>query len=279
MTRATAFFLFGIVALGSLSFMPKPKDKRVRVLIHTNLGDIKVVLYDETPLHRDNFIKLVKAGTYDSTLFHRVISEFMIQGGDPDSKKAQPGVMLGNGNVGYTVPAEFNPKLFHKRGVLAAARMSDEVNPKKESSGCQFYIVQGKVYNDSTLKTVDDRINTPIKQQIFMDLINRPENASLRAAFMRNQVNGNGDSLQILSKQVNPMIDAEFAKAPHHTFTPEQIEAYKTVGGVPHLDGNYTVFGEVISGFEVIDKIAATPRNQFDRPNTDIRMTMKIVKK
>lgn len=279
MTRVSAFFLFAALLLASTTLSAKPKDKRVKVLIHTDLGDIKVVLYDETPRHRDNFVKLVKEGKYDSCLFHRIIPQFMIQGGDPESKRAKPGAMLGNGDVGYTIPAEFNPKLFHKKGALAAARQGDEVNPQKASSGCQFYIVQGKVYNDTTLKQMDDRINTPIRQQIFMDLINRPENAAMRSAFIRNQSTGNGDSLQILSQQINPMIDTIFARTPHHSFTPEQIEAYKTIGGTPFLDGGYTVFGEVLSGFEVIDKIAALPRNQFDRPNQDIRMTMKIVKK
>jgi len=278
MTSNSLFFLLAISAL-AFSFKPSKKDKRVKVLIHTEYGDIKVALYDETPKHRDNFIKLVKAGTYDSLLFHRVIAGFMIQGGDPDSKKAKPGAQLGNGNVGYTIPAEFHPELFHKKGALAAARMPDEINVNKESSGCQFYIVQGTVFTDSTLKNAEARIHMGAKQKIFMEVINRPENAALRAAFVRNQAKGNGDSLQILGQKVAPMIDAEYEKTPHRVITEEQKKVYTTLGGAPHLDGSYTVFGEVISGMEVVEKIAAEPRDAADRPKKDIRMTMKIVKK
>ena len=257
-------------------------DKRSKVLIHTDLGDIKVVLYDETPKHRDNFLKLVQAHTLDSTLFHRVIQQFMIQGGDPDSKHAKPGVPLGNGDVGYTIPAEFNPALFHKRGALAGARQPDNVNPNRESSGCQFYIVQGKVLNDSMLNVMQTGLDQQVKQQIFTKLINAPENANLRAAFIRAQSRYqqtiNGDSLNYMSSIVNPMIDAEFAKTPHRVITPEQREVYKTIGGTPFLDGGYTVFGEVVSGLEVVDKIAAQQVDQNNRPVIDIHMTMKVVK-
>jgi peptidyl-prolyl cis-trans isomerase B (cyclophilin B) len=183
-------------------------------VIHTDYGDIKVRLYDETPKHKENFMKLAKEGYYDGLLFHRCIQAFMIQGGDPDSKNAQPGQMLGNGGPGYTIPAEFVSTLFHKKGALSAARMGDNVNPNKESSGSQFYIVQGKTYTDA-------------------------------------QLDGMGK-----------------------TFTEEQRKAYTTVGGTPHLDNGYTVFGEVVEGFEVIDKIAALAQDQYNRPNTDVKMTM-----
>lgn len=255
----------------------QPADTRTKVLIHTDLGDMKVVLYDETPQHRDNFIKLVKAGTINGTLFHRVIPEFMIQGGDVDSKTAKPGAMLGNGDVGYTIPAEFNPNLYHKKGALAAARQGDDVNPTKASSGCQFYIVEGKVWTDSTLNMFMAQQNQPIRQKIFMAIINKPENAALKAAFMRNQMAGRMDSLNILSTQIVPQIEAEFAKTPHRTLTDEQRKIYTTVGGAPHLDGGYTVFGEVYEGLDVIDKIAAVPRDANDRPKTDIHLTVSII--
>lgn len=257
-------------------------DKRTKVLIHTDFGDMKLVLFDETPKHRDNFLKLVQNGTLDSTLFHRVIAQFMIQGGDIDSKKAKPGQQLGNGDVGYTIPAEFHPNLFHKRGALAGARQPDNVNPNKESSGCQFYIVHGRTFTDSMLTSLQAGMDQQVKQQLFNKIINQPENAGLRNSFInaqnRYQQTRNADSLNHYSAIVNPLIDAEFAKTPHRTITPEQRAVYKTTGGAPHLDGNYTVFGEVVSGMEVVDKIAAQQVDAVARPLVDIRATFKIVK-
>ncbi|MGL4596860.1 MAG: peptidylprolyl isomerase [Bacteroidia bacterium] len=255
-------------------------DMRKRVLITTRLGNIKILLYDETPQHRDNFLKLVQNKTYDSTIFHRIIPQFMIQGGDPDSKRAKVGQPLGNGNVGYTLPAEIHPNLFHKRGALAAARLGDDVNPNKESSGCQFYLVMGKTFTDSTLdETIRQRIDQPIKQKIFNTIISRPENAQLKAGFVRAQQTRNRDSVLYYSAISEPLIQAEFEKTPHRVITPEQREVYKTVGGTPHLDGGYTVFGEVVEGLEIIDLIGALPRNKMDRPDEDVSMTMKVVKK
>ncbi|MSP70523.1 MAG: peptidylprolyl isomerase [Bacteroidetes bacterium] len=257
-------------------------DNRTKILISTSLGDIKIVLYDETPKHRDNFLKLVKNHTLDSTLFHRVIQGFMIQGGDIDSKHAKPGVALGNGELGYTIPAEFNTSLFHKRGALAGARQSDDVNPNKESSSCQFYIVQGRVFNDSMLDVLQAKMDQPIKQQIFNTMINDPANITLRNAFVnaqnRYKAIGNADSLNFLSEQINPKIESEFAKTPHYKFTEEKRSAYKTIGGAPHLDGAYTVFGEVVEGMDIVDKIASQAVDQAARPAIDIRVTMKIIK-
>ena len=247
-------------------------QKETIVIFKTTIGDIKMKLYNETPKHRDNFIKLVKDKTYDSCLFHRVIQEFMIQGGDPESKKAAPGVMLGNGNVGYTIPAEINPSLFHKRGALAAARMGDDVNPNKESSGCQFYIVQGRTFANEDIDAIEARSNTPLKQKIFSDLINKPENKQLKDKFVVLQQAGKSDSLQLLSKQIEPMVEKEFANVPHLKYSEEQRKAYATIGGSPHLDGGYTVYGEVIEGMDVVDKIAAIPVDQYSRPTTDIRI-------
>lgn len=197
------------------------KEKKSLVLIETSFGNMKILLYEDTPLHRENFIKLVKSGFYDGLLFHRVINGFMIQGGDPNSRDAKPEVMLGNGNPGYTIPAEFNPKYYHKKGALAAARLGDNENPRKESSGSQFYIVQGRVCDANYMNLVSTRMNK--------------------------------------------------------TFSDEQKQVYGTIGGTPFLDNDYTVFGEVVEGLDVIDKIAAVKCNAANRPVEDVKMTIKII--
>jgi peptidyl-prolyl cis-trans isomerase B (cyclophilin B) len=194
--------------------------KRTKVVIETDSGRIVMELYDETPKHRDNMIKLVKKHFYDSLLWHRVIPGFVIQGGDPDSKRAAPGKMLGDGDVGYRIPAEINDKFYHVRGALGAAR---DNNPEKASSGCQFYIVVGKTFTDEQLDQAEQRTG--------------------------------------------------------HKHTAAQREAYKRLGGTPHLDGNYTVFGEVVEGMDVVDKIANMPRSSADRPNKDIRMNRVYLKR
>jgi peptidyl-prolyl cis-trans isomerase B (cyclophilin B) len=214
-----------LIACSSTRNSATSKIPGARVKLTTDSGVIVLRLYNQTPLHRDNFLKLVKQHYFDSLLFHRVIKNFMIQGGDPDSKNAKPGILLGNGGPSYTIPAEFDTSLFHKKGVLAAAREGDNVNPKKASSGSQFYIVQGKKFTDAGLDSV--------------------ETFRLK-----------GRKLPIAHREV-----------------------YKTIGGAPHLDMNYTVFGEVESGLEVVDKIASASRDSNNRPLTDIRMKMKILRK
>ena len=222
-----AIFAFGCsnkVADKNIATEPKEeetKEKTTMVIISTDLGEMKAVLYNEAPLHKENFIKLAKEGYFDGCLFHRVIDGFMIQGGDPDSKTAKPGQMLGQGGPGYTIPAEFKQELIHKKGALAAARMADQVNPQKASSGSQFYIAQGKSYTENELN----------------------------------------------------MLSSRMGKA----FNKQQMEAYTTVGGVPFLDYEYTVFGEVVEGLEVTDKIAAVEKDRRDRPVQDIKMTIKVV--
>jgi cyclophilin family peptidyl-prolyl cis-trans isomerase len=249
------------------------------VEIITSMGNMKILLYNETPLHRDNFIKMAESAYLDSTLFHRVINGFMIQGGDPDSKAAKQGQFLGNGGPGYTIPAEFVSKYFHKKGVLAAAREGDQVNPKKASSGSQFYIVQGKKLSDNDLKNFEYRINRDLLSKINLQIINKPENAIMKSNIEKFQREGKNDSLMALGKKLDAMVFEEYNNTPHYTFTPEQINAYKTIGGTPHLDGAYTVFGEVIEGLEVIDKIAASATDKNDRPYNDIRMAVKVIKK
>ncbi len=247
------------------------------VQISTALGIIKVKLYNETPIHRDNFLKLVREKTLDSTLFHRVISNFMIQGGDVTSKNATPEAMLGNGDVGYTLPAEIKPAFFHKKGALAAARQGDNVNPLKASSGCQFYIVQGNKFAPSDLDAMENRHNMQLKQGLFQQIIMRPENDALKNRFIANQQNQNQDSLAVLNKIAEDLTNAEAAKLVPFKYSEEQKKVYSEIGGTPHLDGEYTVFGEVIEGLEVIDKIAAVEKGSNDRPKQDLRMFCKIV--
>ena len=223
------------VVLLSFIFMVCVKMESQHVLMQTSYGDVELKLYDETPLHKANFLKLVSEGFYDGVLFHRVIANFMIQGGDPMSKTAQPSDMLGNGDVGYTIPAEFcTPAIYHKKGVLAAARQGDAVNPKKESSGCQFYIVVGKVFTDDEL----DNLERGKKMKLSVD-----------SALVQS---GHFES--------------------YYKFTPEQREAYKTVGGTPHLDGEYTVFGEVVKGLDIIEKISVVQTGRMNRPIEDVKI-------
>ncbi len=218
--RKIALFMLVLTVTLNLSAMAQPKktDKKIKFVIHTEYGDMKGVLYNETPKHRDNFMKIIKDGTLNGTLFHRVIKDFMIQGGDPDSKNAKPGQALGMGDLGYTIPLEYIPALIHKKGALAAAATD---NPAKASSASQFYIVQGKKFDPSQLDGLSARSGVK--------------------------------------------------------YTAQQKEIYKTIGGAPHLDGNYTVFGEITEGLDVLDKIAAVECDQNNRPLKDIKMTVKIV--
>ncbi|MBN2682943.1 MAG: peptidylprolyl isomerase [Bacteroidales bacterium] len=247
------------------------------VLITTSLGNIKIKLYDETPIHRDNFLKLVSESYYDSLIFHRVIKNFMIQGGDPDSRNAAPGKVLGDGGPDYTLKAEFNPNLYHKKGALAAARQSDNLNPNKESSGSQFYIVQGQTFSEEQLASMADKITQQKKQPIFMEYLNRPENAEFKAKLEALYKERKIKEIEELEKN-EAALQKEYAKIVPFKFSEKQIEIYSTIGGAPHLDGAYTVFGEVIEGLDVVDKIGATATAKGDRPLKDIYMTMKIVK-
>lgn len=243
-------------------------EKETVLKIETSMGDIKVKLYNETPKHRDNFIKLAKDGTYNGTLFHRVIKDFMVQAGDLESKNAPKGKMLGSGDVGYTVPAEFvYPKYFHKKGALSAARQGDEVNPKKESSGCQFYIVTGKVFNDSTLLNMEQQKN----QNKVTEAFNALAQKHMKEIYKMRKANDQ-DGLYALQDTLFIQAEAEAAKQPDFHFTPEQIKAYTTIGGTPHLDGEYTVFGEVVEGMDIVDKIQQVKTDRSDRPEEDVKI-------
>lgn len=225
--RTLLFSLLFLLVVPNVFAQKETPEADVRIL--TEYGTMLVKLYEETPQHRNNFLKLTEEGFYDSLLFHRVINGFMIQGGDPNSKNAAPGAPLGDGSLEYLIPAEINPKYYHKKGALAAARQSDQVNPEKKSSACQFYIVQGRTSPPNILQSMADR---------------------------HNQKNPN-----------HPINYSEQAK-----------KDYATIGGAPHLDGSYTVFGEVVSGLEVIDKIAAAEVDGRSRPIENIIMKVERVK-
>jgi peptidylprolyl isomerase len=277
-TMVKTFLLSAISLLicVQLSAQKKGKNPAVpaerMVLVSTDFGNMKIKLYNETPQSRDNFIKLVEQGFYDSLLFHRVIQGFMIQGGDPESKHAPAGTMLGGGDIGYTIPAEFNDSLYHKKGALCAARTE---NPDKAGSGCQFYIVEGKPVTDDELNRIEQSINNGTRMQtVFQQVINQPENAELKTTFVRLQQTNQRDSLNtLIQTTIQPMINA---KMKPFKYTPAQREVYKTIGGTAMLDQNYTVFGEVVEGLDVIDKIAAV-KTTSDRPDSDIRMKMKMI--
>ena len=243
-------------------------QKETMLKIETTLGDIKVKLYNETPKHRDNFIKLANEGTYNGTLFHRVIKDFMVQAGDPESKNAPKGKMLGTGDVGYTIPAEIvYPKYFHKKGALSAARQGDNVNPNKESSGCQFYIVTGKVFNDSTLIGMEQQMNENKLTTIFNSLAQK----HMKEIYKMRKANDE-DGLYDLQEKLFAQAQEEAAKRPDFHFTKEQVETYTTVGGTPHLDGEYTVFGEVVEGMDIVDKIQNVKTDRSDRPEEDVKI-------
>ncbi len=242
-------------------------QKETIVVMHTSMGDIRLKLYNDTPRHRDNFLQLVKDGTYNGLLFHRVIKEFMIQGGDVTSKDAPLKKSLGAGDLGYTVPAEFvYPKYFHKKGALCAARTADEVNPERASSASQFYIVTGKKYTENELNQMEKQLENRLKQTIFARL--QSEN---KAKIMQLYRNGEKEELAILRDTLIGKTELEAEKRKEEAQLPAELrQAYKEVGGVPFLDNQYTVYGEVIEGIEVADAIQKVKTNREDRPLENI---------
>jgi peptidyl-prolyl cis-trans isomerase B (cyclophilin B) len=241
------------------------------VLIKTSAGDIKIKLYENTPAHRDNFVKLVNMGFYNGISFHRVIRDFMIQAGDPVTRTGLTKEQLDTLNT-YTIPAEFNNEYFHKKGVIAAAREGNDVNPGMRSSGTQFYIVQGKKYSEAELMATEERINSNIKQVLFSRFLKETaDSARLSGATLTDG--------EIQERASMKMFDYLTTKG-DFKFSREQLDTYMNTGGAPRLDGTYTVFGEVTEGLEVVDKIAAVQTNQADMPLNDIRIiSMKLVSK
>lgn len=239
-----------------------------RLKIKTSEGDIIIRLYDETPKHRDNFLKLAKEGYYNGTLFHRVIKDFMIQGGDPNSKNAPKGKALGTGGPDYTIPAEFvYPQLFHKRGALSAARTGDEVNPERASSGSQFYIVWGKIYKSAALKQLERQMGIQQEQDVFNQLAKQHHDEIMNLRRNRDHV-----GLQTLQDKLIEETKEKCKSQGKPTFTLEQNEAYTTLGGTPFLDNQYTVFGEVEEGLDIVERIQNSQTDRNDRPSEDVRI-------
>lgn len=265
----TAFvsLILGATAMTAQTAMTETKHDTTnpRVELKTTMGDIVVELYNDTPLHRDNFLKLVKDGFYDGVLFHRVIDQFMVQTGDPKSKEAPSDASLGSGDPGYTIAAEIEyPRHYHKYGALAAARTGDAVNPEKRSSGSQFYIVTGKKYSERQVEAMKMREVESRMQQVFREL-----SMQHRDSIMAMQRADDREGLENLRQDLIKQTEEKVGKVE----VPEQIvRDYSTVGGTPHLDGAYTVFGEVVSGMDVVEKIQKAETGAADRPVEDIRL-------
>ncbi len=258
-----------IVSCGSKE---KKQDETI-VSVKTDLGEIKIKLYNDTPQHKNNFIKLANEGFYNGLLFHRVIKNFMIQGGDPDSKNADKSAHLGGGDPGYTIPAEIKPTHFHKRGAVAAARMGNAQNPEKASSGSQFYIVQGEIYRPTELDSLIEMMNTRKKESLFRDLVQR-NNEKLEEF----QAKEDRDGFNIFVAELREKADSLYNASSPFSLSDEEKRIYTTIGGYPSLDGEYTVFGEVVEGMDVVDKIAAVKTDSNNRPVEDIRMKVEVIK-
>ncbi len=251
----------------------KASSKERTFVIETPYGQMKGRLSNLTPLHRDNFIKLVESGYYDSLLFHRVIANFMIQGGDPDSKYAKAGVALGNGGPDYTIPAEFVTGMIHQKGALAAARTSDHMNPTKASSGSQFYIVQGNVYDSLKMQQMTAKISENAKQKAFQKMMASPE---FESAKIRLDLAKKNSDKAVHKQLLDSLNQVAVSRSEYKPYNAEQLKVYATVGGTPHLDGDYTVFGQIYEGLDVLDQIAKAEGDRNNRPKTDIRFSIKM---
>lgn len=269
--KSIVFFIF-LMACYSCGTGSR-SNREADVVIKTEWGQIRIKLYEKTEEHKRNFEKLVQEGFYDGLLFHRVIKDFMIQGGDPESKSAVPGQRLGGGGPDYTLPAEILPEYFHKRGVLAAARRGGPSNPEKRSSASQFYIVEGRIFSEGELDTLEMNKN----QQIVNDLIR--EHIMAVQEEMGHLRQSDPDAFNLKLAEIREKADSLVeSRGMRFRFTPEQREIYTTIGGYPSLDGDYTVFGEVVEGMDVVEKISAVQTDRNDRPEQDIRMEMEYIK-
>ncbi|HBF88481.1 MAG TPA: peptidylprolyl isomerase [Bacteroidales bacterium] len=250
------------------------------ILLKTEVGEIKIKLYNETPKHRDNMLKLIEQHFYDSLMFHRVIDNFMIQTGDPESKNAIPEIMLGNGGPNYLIDAEIVPELIHKKGVLAAARQGDDVNPEKKSSGSQFYIVEGQIIDNESLDKYVEKIKYTQKRNVFFDYLLLSENKEIKHKYDSLQAAKSIYQLRDLTKQITEkLIDKYNEIDKQKILSQQQREVYSTIGGTPHLDGGYTVFGEVIEGMDVVDIISKYEVDKYSRPIKDIRIiSIELIK-
>ncbi|EMR04201.1 peptidylprolyl isomerase [Cesiribacter andamanensis] len=264
MIRIVAF-TFCVLLLASCK-----TEKDSLVIIQTRYGDMTAILFDATPRHKENFLSLARSGAFDSTTFHRVIQEFMIQGGDVNAKTpdADP--------IDYTLPAEFNDSLIHRKGALAAARQADQVNPKKESSGSQFYIVQGKIFQEEELRAMMFNRSQQAKQEGFKRLLGMPQYLRLRQEVMQLQQAGNYAAIQEKMEESLPLIEKEFGPQPRYALDEQQVQVYTTIGGAPHLDREYTVFGQIVEGLSVIDSIASVRTAAANRPVEDIHMRLRV---
>ncbi len=272
--KRIVFFLLITLSIAAIACGNKEKKSNETVVsIKTKLGEIKVKLYDDTPEHRKNFLKLVNEGFYNDLLFHRVINHFMIQGGDPMSRNAGKNILLGGGSPGYTIPAEIIPKHFHKKGALAAARRGGRANPEKRSSGSQFYIVQGEIYTPEALDTMEMIINDRRKNE----LMNKHMGA-MKDEIIEYKKKNDRAGFDIRIAEERELVDSIYAAGPQFSFSDEARKAYTTIGGYPSLDGEYTVFGEVVEGLDVLDKIAAVETDKQNRPVNDISMQIEVVK-
>jgi len=270
------FFIFLMIFLGSNeSLKAQNKSTNSIILIETNLGNIKLMLYKETPKHRKNFLQLIENKHFDGTLFYRVIDDFVLQGGSQDSRNASPGRQIGYGGSNRTIESEFRPQFFHKRGALAAARQPDKVNVFKESDVSQFYLAQGRVYTLEELTAMERAVNKPLRKQIVKRYLTPKKRQSLDSLKKLNKTK----EFREIANKIKSNISFDFESSTEKLiFSEAQKLAFTTVGGVPHLDKNYTVFGEVISGFKVMDKIAKLKTDKHDRPYNDVKMKVRILK-
>ncbi len=272
MNKLFVLMLFGFVMLSVSCSRAQKSNTQELVVIETDLGTIKLKLYDDTPGHKANFLKLINEGFYDGLLFHRVMNNFMIQGGDPNSKDAKPGERLGAGNPGYTIPAEIQDKYFHKKGALAAARKGTG-NPEKRSSGSQFYIVHGEVFTPGKLDTMEMMLNNRGKEAFY-----KSKFAEATEELNGFRANNDQAGFNAFAAKLRAEIDSLWQLQPQRTFPEERRAVYTTIGGYPSLDGEYTVFGEMVEGFDVLDKIAAVETDKANRPINDIKMKIVVGK-